>query len=135
MDIKILQWNINGFSNNLHELQLLIHDNSPDIIALQETHHNTNPIKINGYVSVVSTSTTGRCSGTAIFFKNNLKHSILNISNFYVAMIIHFDIKIKIISLYLNPSEPLPSAELSSILSCNSPNTIVLGDFNSHSSP
>jgi len=38
MPLKITQWNINGFINNYNQLSLLIKDNSPDIICLQETH-------------------------------------------------------------------------------------------------
>lgn len=134
MDIKILQWNINGFYNNLHELQLLVHQHSPVIIALQETHHqSSNLLKLNGYVSYASICNTNRSGGTAIFLKNNLKHHIINITQYYVEIVIHLQIKIKLISLYLNPSEPLPLTVLSTMLTCNNQNTIILGDFNAHS--
>lgn len=49
MSIKLLQWNLNGYYNHLHELQILIRIHNPDIISLQETHHTTKELKLNGY--------------------------------------------------------------------------------------
>lgn len=33
-----MQWNLNGYWNNLHDLELLAHDHQPFVIALQEIH-------------------------------------------------------------------------------------------------
>lgn len=38
MTLKLLQWNLNGYFNNLHELQLLMRELKPSDLALQETH-------------------------------------------------------------------------------------------------
>ncbi len=37
MNLKILNWNLNSIKNKLPELQILLAQNSPDIILLQET--------------------------------------------------------------------------------------------------
>ncbi|XP_046801411.1 uncharacterized protein LOC124418644 [Lucilia cuprina] len=42
-------------------------------------------------------------------------------------------IKLKIISIYLNPSLPLPTMELESLFTDYNHNTLILGDFNAHS--
>lgn len=133
MALKILQWNLNGFYNNLHELQLLIQNNSPDIIALQETHHGTNSIRLNGYNSILSKNRQSSRSSTALFVKNNLTYSSPTFNNFYTETDIGLGSKVKIISLYLNPSEPLPITELTTIFTNFNTRTIILGDFNSHS--
>ena len=44
MAIKVLQWNMNGYTNNYNQLQLLIHDTNADIICIQETHFPSNTL-------------------------------------------------------------------------------------------
>lgn len=40
MKTKIIQWNINGFSNKLKELQFLIKEHHPQIVCIQEINFN-----------------------------------------------------------------------------------------------
>ena len=50
MALKLLQWNIRGYTNNYNEHLLLVNKHRPHIISLQETHINENkiiPIPIN----------------------------------------------------------------------------------------
>lgn len=134
MSITILQWNLNGFYNNLHQLQILIREKSPDIIALQETHHSMNPLHLNGYISCLSNTDGSSRGGTALFIKNNLKFNfIMSANNFSVTAEVFIGFKLKITSVYLNPSDPIPTTELSHFFKNNCQRTIILVDFNAHS--
>lgn len=57
MSVKVMQWK--GVYNNLHELQIVICDKSTDI-ALQDTHHSTNLIKLNDFTPILSDNNTHR---------------------------------------------------------------------------
>lgn len=77
MDLKFIQWNINGLINNYHELQLLIKDHNPDIISIQETHipFNCNniiyPKQYSGYFHNLPNNNTAK-QGIAIPYHTNL---------------------------------------------------------------
>lgn len=73
MALKILQWNLNGFFNNLHELQILVREHSPDVIALQETHITQNAIKIIGYTTIMENNPAISHCNTVLLIKNNIK--------------------------------------------------------------
>jgi len=47
MTLKIIQWNMNGYSNNYCELQTIIKKHTLLIISLQETH-----IKFTSHISI-----------------------------------------------------------------------------------
>lgn len=76
MVLNIIQWNMNGYQNNLHELQLIINNSSPDVIALQEIHLKNNSIKIQNYDFYVQNTNCNRAKfGVAILVKKSLQHS------------------------------------------------------------
>ncbi|CAG9760176.1 unnamed protein product [Ceutorhynchus assimilis] len=72
----IIQWNINGYLSHLERLQLLIHDENPSIIALQETHFRDDkllcPKKFKGFYRN-RTNRDRASGGVAIFTKEELK--------------------------------------------------------------
>ena len=86
MFIKLLQWNLNGYYINLHELQILIQTHNPDIILHQETHHTTKELKLIGYKSHLSKPLNIHRGGTGLFIKNNLKHTFIKNSQNFVAV-------------------------------------------------
>ena len=80
MKIKLLQWNINGYINNFHELQLLIRDVNPDAICLQETHlsfQEKNIIIPRGYSGYFTNLPWNRISkqGIGILIKKHIPHT------------------------------------------------------------
>lgn len=74
MSTKIIQWNINGFSPQKEQLQLMIRNINPNIICLQETnfkadkYHSLNNYKI-AYKN--RTNTSHASGGVAIYIKNS----------------------------------------------------------------
>lgn len=111
MNLKILQWNLNGFKTNL--LQILIKTENPDIIPLQETHYKNEDIKISNYVSIKSPP-----SPTATGYLDQEKYSAQGPplpapQNTQAAITEkNLNIKIVIILIYIPPSQAIPQAEL-----------------------
>ena len=129
MTLKILQWHLNGFCNNLAETQFLVNNESADIIALQETHLKSSSINFRNYsYSKQNSETDWAQGGTAI--KNSIIHSYISLPRCFCTGA--FTKSKQIITF---PSSGiLPINELNSI--CSSINTPIshLADFNAHSS-
>lgn len=81
-EFRILQWNINGFINNIHELQLLIKEHNPSLISIQETHcpYNFKPIPPKGYTAYFYNSPVNTSSkqGVGLMVRNNIPHRIID---------------------------------------------------------
>ncbi|GFW03456.1 probable RNA-directed DNA polymerase from transposon X-element [Trichonephila clavipes] len=78
--LHIVSWNADGIQRKIEELENYINDNSPDIIALQET--NLRPcIKLNipNYSTHRNDRLTHRGGGIAILVKNSIAHHVINI--------------------------------------------------------
>ena len=137
--ISIAQWNMNGFFNNYHELQLLIKDNSPSIICIQETHlkNNLNPHTPKQYTGIFHNLPyiTSSKQGISILIKKNINFKIINIiSNISVLAIeINIEIKFTRINLYIPPKQTFSSSEILDILSQISTPVILVGDVNAWS--
>lgn len=75
---KIIQWNIDGLNHHLEFLQKLIHDESPDIICVQQTNFKEESlIKLKNFrihyknrYDCLSAS-----GGVASYIKNNIHYS------------------------------------------------------------
>ena len=137
IDFNILQWNMNGFINNMSELQILINENNPSFISIQETHCNNtfNPIPPKNYKAYFFNSPTNTTSkqGVGILIKHNIPHKLLNIATQLqvVAIEINLNIKFSIISIYIPPSQFFTHQDLLNIFQNIRTPYIVLGDFNS----
>ena len=137
MYLKILQWNLNGYNNNLHELQLLIKSHSPDIIALQETHLHSDNIKLGNYShKVFNTFSTGYAKGgVALLIKNSIEHTFLpqqsNLCS--VGALITSECSFHIFSIYISPTQTIPIDDIADLINNSSFPVILLGDFNAHS--
>ncbi|GFU76076.1 probable RNA-directed DNA polymerase from transposon BS [Trichonephila clavipes] len=124
----------------IEELENYINDNSPDIIALQET--NLRPcidLNIPNYSTHRNDRLTHRGGGTAILVKNSIAHHVINIYTTAVN-ITAIEIEgptnnITVCSLYRSPSSPINSfiPELIKIFR-NRAQCIVVGDYNARHS-
>lgn len=99
MALKVIQWNINGYTNNYSELQILIKKYNPKIISLQETHvHNYPtipiPIPINYSFYHINNSTT-RYGGVALLIHSSLKHRMIHTDNDFDALRCEITSKLK----------------------------------------
>lgn len=76
--VKLLQWNIKGYYNNYTNLQVLLKEYAPSIIALNETHlpKNKNPLvpsQYTGFFHNLDQNTYAK-QGNAILIKDNISH-------------------------------------------------------------
>ncbi|GFW69114.1 nucleic-acid-binding protein from transposon X-element [Trichonephila clavipes] len=134
--LHIVSWNADGIQRKIEELENYINDNSPDIIALQET--NLRPcidLNIPNYSTHRNDRLTHRGGGTAILVKNSIAHHVINIYTTAVN-ITAIEIEgptnnITVCSLYRSPSSPINSfiPDLIKIFR-NRAQCIVVGDYN-----
>ncbi|GFV94243.1 probable RNA-directed DNA polymerase from transposon X-element [Trichonephila clavipes] len=134
--LYIVSWNADGIQRKIEELENYINDNSPDIIALQET--NLRPcidLNIPNYSTHSNDRLTHRGGGTAILVKNSIAHHVINIYTTAVN-ITAIEIEgptnnITVCSLYRSPSSPINSfiPDLIKIFR-NRAQCIVVGDYN-----
>lgn len=134
--MTFLQWNINGFYNKLAELQIIIKENSADIVALQESRlkDNQSP-KMNGF-SIYNNNFINparACGGVLLMIKSSIpsEEIIINSSYQVVAATITLDRKISVCSIYL-PENTINAVEIRNILRQLPCPAVLLGDFNAH---
>ena len=112
-ELKIMQLNINSLNNKKEELKILIIENKPDIITLNETKMIYNEkVEIPGYTAVYSHRIGNkRGGGVATLLKNNIKfdkiqkiqiekHEIIKIDLHFQEKIIH------LVNCYIPPPPP-----------------------------
>jgi len=94
MSLIIIQWNIQGYTNNYNNLLILNKKYFPHIITLQETHiqyTNNIPTPIN-YI-LLANRATNRFGGVALLVHKSIQYSIVNIPNDFEDLAIHIKSK------------------------------------------
>lgn len=134
MTLNVIQWNINGYTNNYGELQILIKKYNPKIIALQETHiHNypNIPIPINYSFYHLNTSTT-RYGGVALLIHNSLKHEKINTPSDFDALRCAITSKQNfcITTAYIPPNKNFSTTNLQNMFADTGMPYLITGDFN-----
>lgn len=135
--MDIIQWNLNGFYHKIEQLKLLIHQQNPLCLCLQETNFNNDHCaKINGYLNYYQNRiAANRASGgVAIFIKPHAIPEEVQLTTDLeaVAIRIKFPINITICTIYIPNSKPLEIDELTRITNQLPRPFILLGDFNCH---
>ncbi|GFU19954.1 putative RNA-directed DNA polymerase from transposon X-element [Trichonephila clavipes] len=134
--LHIVSWNADGIQHKIEELENYINDNSPDIIALQETFlRPCIDLNIPNYSTHRNDRLSHRGGGTAILVRNSIAHHAINIYTTAVN-ITAIEIEgptnnITVCSLYRSPSSPINSfiPDLIKIFR-NRTQCIVVGDYN-----
>lgn len=136
--MNILQWNLNGLSARYDFLKLLISNNNPDVICIQESHFKiNNHTNLRGYSCLFKNrNSTYASGGVATYVRNNIPYKQININSELelVAVTIQAKQKLHIYNLYIPNSHILTANELSLISDQLIHPCIILGDFNSHNS-
>lgn len=140
MDLKVIQWNINGLINNYHELQLIIKDYNPDIISIQETHipvNHTNiifPKQYNGFFHNLPNNASAK-QGIGILVKKTIPHKLLytNDDIACTAIQISTGINLTVACMYIPPHQNFSEQRLKTIINNLSPPFLITGDLNSWS--
>ena len=151
--LTLLQLNINSITNKHEELKLLVTEQQPDIITIQETKlkkHNKTP-QIPTYSAIRTDRANGKGGGLLTYIKHNITFSDTKISNFINLI----NTELQVIQLHITPKKNfytianiyIPPRNTTSpdhatcdadITSCiqyitNLPNSIISGDINAHS--
>ena len=137
MNHKMIQWNPRGIKANRSELLLLMTQQQPAIVCLQETFLKTDDdITIKNHQSYNFINNTGhRASGGAsILIRNGIPQSKIHLSTQLQAIAVKVTLYriINICSIYIPPHDAINESEINNILQQLPTPFILLGDFNSH---
>lgn len=113
---KLLNWNCNGYYHHLEEIQLLISEYNPVILAIQETHLKDNQqVKLRNYDIIHKNEASGLRAhgGVLIAIRNDIHHEIIPLQSELQAVATKIytsaDKPITICSIYLPPPYHSPS--------------------------
>jgi len=133
---KITSINIGrGCARKKALIQHLVYRTKPDIILLQET--NRASPKIDGYTTYSQTSITGETVGIATLIRNNIKHSLIDLSRFVtpgtellgITVPINGNRSNLIVNCYI-ASETINTVKIRELLTSHK-NALLFGDLNS----
>lgn len=135
---RILQFNCNGFFKHLNEIQILIVQQQPEIVCLQETHlkENNQPY-LQGYKTYHKPRITNHASGGAsISVKSDIHTETVRLNDGLEAIAIQIhqpNHKLTICNMYIPPDKQLNLNEIEHIVNQLPIPYIIVGDFNAHS--
>ena len=112
MNNNILQWNCRSIKANLEELNLLINEQKPVAVCLQETFLKDTDKFTLKYHSCYFKNCSGSdkaSGGVSVIVNNNVPHHVVNLETTLqaVAVNISFNKTITLCSIYLHPSLPI----------------------------
>ena len=133
--LVLSQWNAEGVRNKKPELQEFLYKNKVDIICIQETHlTEAHRFFVRGYQEFRNDRKNRTKGGVITFVKNTLPATEISRSSenscteFIVIKVVLPDKEISIVNAYCPSDRDL---ELNAFTITD--NTIIMGDFNSHS--
>lgn len=134
--MNIIQYNINGLKNNISDINLLNIDHNPSIICLQETHlTNKSNLAFPNFNLISNHQNSQKATqGVAILIKNNIPHSIINLTTNLQVVAIQTKIPfpVTIATIYIHPELKIDEIDLQNILNQLPTPFLILGDFNGH---
>lgn len=139
MDTQILQWNVRGLLRNLDDVQELLHEHSPKVLCVQETHlkhKHTNFLRNYVILRKDRDDAMASCGGLAIIVNKSVACTHLPLQTpleAVAARVVLLDKLVTICSLYIPPHHHLQKQEFQSLVDELPEPYLVLGDFNAHS--
>jgi len=106
--LKIIHWNIKVYKNNYQELQILLKQYNPHIIALQETHiSHTESLPTPVNFTLFCNHNTNAFGGTALLAHNSISHTQHQLIPEFesIAILINSKTKCTLISTYISPNK------------------------------
>lgn len=136
--MDFLQWNIRGHRANCRELDILLKQFKPSVVALQETLTTaTKELRINNFncISKPASSDFAR-RGVSLYIRNSIFYDNIPLSSDLEAAAARVSLNktITICTLYLSPSTVISKIKLESLIHQLPRPFLLLGDFNGHSS-
>lgn len=133
----VLQWNMNGLANNLCDLELLIKENEPICLAIQETHTRSNSALNNwlgGKYCWYVKHGKNLHQSVALAVLESTEHTEIEIDTplLAVAAKLQNNIRITVVSIYVPHEQPNFANELHKLIKQLVPPYVIVGDFNAH---
>ena len=137
MSNNILQWNCRSIKANFEELNLLVNEQKPVAVCLQETFlkgFDKFTLKYHSCYFTHCSYNDKASGGVAIIVNNSVPHRPINLVTTLqaVAVNISFNKTITLCSIYLPPSLPIDVKKLDHLVDQLPKPFILMGDFNSH---
>ncbi|XP_030246512.1 uncharacterized protein LOC108658168 [Drosophila navojoa] len=132
MTFKIIQWNINGYTNNYSELQTLIEKHTPLILSLQETHIiHPKSIPIPNNYTLITKNSSPSHGGVALLIHNSLqtREICLNGGFDVVCAELKSNLKFRVISAYIAPNRRFSMNNLQNVLETSNIPVLVTGEI------
>lgn len=136
---KIISWNIQGINTSRQDLAILIKEEEPAIICLQETMCKTEEqSKISGYNTIHKKRNYGTraAGGVIVGINKNLHFQQIDITTSddieAIAIQVKSPININIINTYIPPDKKIEKAHIQDLLVQVPEPYILMGDFNAH---
>lgn len=134
--LKIIQWNCRSIKDKRTELQIIIDEENPHVIALNETWLNDDEAyNIHGYKSVRKDRDDGY-GGVLLAFKESMQVAEVDIQTDFECVCCTVELEntehLSIICMYVPNSTPLLQQNLDSLLDQVTGPKLILGDFNAH---
>ena len=137
MNHKIIQCNCCGIKTNRSELLLLMTQQQPAIVCLQETFLKTNDditIKNHQSYNFINNTSHRALGGVSILIRNDIPQSKIHLNTQLQAIAVKVTLHrtINICFIYIPPHDAINESEINNILQQLPTPFILLGDFNSH---
>ncbi|XP_053968255.1 uncharacterized protein LOC128869678 isoform X1 [Anastrepha ludens] len=137
INLSILQWNIQGYSNNKFALEYLVHKRKPDVLLLQETlivQKNLNFLNLPNYNAYHHNKTSPYAkSGIAILVKNTVNtsnHRTSTSNLLHQTITVHGVKDLHITNKYKETDVNLTTQLLDDIPEINTGHHLIGGDLN-----
>ena len=138
---KIIQWNVNGYRSRQQELSLILHEEDPSCLCLQELkiqnehqHVNLNNL-YKTYIKLPDNENNISKGGVLVAVKTSIAHTHLPLITTLQAVAVSFPTgKLKsVCSIYLPPNVNIETEHLDDLVEQLPKPTLIMGDFNAHS--
>lgn len=137
VDLVIAEWNANGISNHINEIELFLHNNFIDILLVSETHFTDKSyFRIKDYDLITANHPDNRAhAGAAVIIKSSIRYRVLeSINELYLqAAGVELDYdntKVSIYSVYFPPRHSVKCYQYENFFKKLGNKFIVSGDFN-----
>ena len=139
---KILQWNVNGYRSRKQELSLILQEEDPSCICLQELkilnkQQFIDPSKLyKAYIKLPENNENNMAKGgVLVAVKTTIPHTHISLDTSLQAVAVSFPTgKLKsLCSIYLPPNINIEAAHLHEMITQLPKPTLIVGDLNAHS--
>ena len=137
MTNNILQWNCRSIKANFEELTLLVNEQKPVAVCLQETFLKDSDNLTLKYHSCYFKNCNDKdkaSGGVAVIVNNMIPHHLVKLETTLQAVAVNmsFNKTIILCSIYLPPTSPIDVKELDHLIDQLPKPFVLMGDFNSH---